>query len=65
MDLPRLFAQAVRPKGVFRASVSYEDRHLAKDSGFRWDSEARIWFRKMAIEDAGILPFPVVKIRDC
>ncbi len=47
----------LRPKATFRALVSYDDREKAKAAGFYWDSKGRSWLRKMAIEDAGRLPF--------
>lgn len=63
-DLPAMFAHAMRPKAMFRANVSYDDRQLAKGAGFQWDAESRIWKRRMAIEDAETLPFRVTRIED-
>lgn len=63
-DLPGMFAQAMRPKAVFRALVSYDDRELAKQAGFKWDGVTKQWTRRMAIEDAALLPFPTAKLAD-
>ncbi|MGB3612794.1 MAG: hypothetical protein WBA10_03305, partial [Elainellaceae cyanobacterium] len=59
-ELAALIKQAIRPKAFFKADVSYNNRHLAKDAGFRWDGEKRMWTRWMAKEDAAQLPFRVV-----
>lgn len=64
-DLQTLFRRAMRPKAIFRAVVSYDDNHLAKAAGFRWNPESKIWWRRMAIEDAAKLSFRTVKIQDC
>lgn len=56
-DIPAMIAHASRPKAKFQAMVSYADKDLAKERGFRWDPSARRWTRRMAIEDAEKLPF--------
>lgn len=61
-DLTGMFAHAMRPKALFRAMVSYDERELAKASGFKWDGEAKTWTRRMAIEDAAALPFKTVNM---
>jgi len=58
-DLQGMFAIAMRPKGVFQALVSYDDREQAKQAGFKWDGTAKTWTRRMAIEDATALTFKV------
>lgn len=58
-DLPGAITHAMRPKATFQALVSYDDRELAKDAGFRWDGQKKVWTRRMAIEDANGLPFKV------
>lgn len=63
-DLPGLIAHAIRPKAVFQALVSYDDRQLAKDAGFKWDGQNKLWTRRMALEDAKSLPFQVREISD-
>ncbi|MBV8883085.1 MAG: hypothetical protein JO235_03670 [Chroococcidiopsidaceae cyanobacterium CP_BM_RX_35] len=50
---------ALRPKAVFKALVAYEDRELAKQAGFKWYPERKFWERKMTVEDARELAFPV------
>lgn len=61
-DLPQILSRAMRPKARFQALVSYDDRKLAHERGFRWDAAQKIWWRSMAIEDAELLPFRVTRI---
>jgi DNA polymerase-3 subunit epsilon len=63
-DLPAMFRRAARPKSLFYARVSYENRQIAKDHGFRWDEakHGKNWFRHMPPEDAEALPFPVRRV---
>jgi len=56
-DLPAMVARAALPRYTYQALVSYDDRGLAKDAGFRWDSERRQWLRRLLPEDAAALPF--------
>lgn len=61
-NLQEMVSQALRPKAMFVAMVSYDDRHLAKDAGFKWDGQSKLWTRKMVIEEASDLDFPVRQI---
>jgi DNA polymerase-3 subunit epsilon len=56
-DLQAMFAHAMRPTAIFRALVSFEQKDLAKNAGFKWDANAKIWTRRMAVDDAADLPF--------
>lgn len=56
-DLPAMFEVAMRPKGLFQALVSYDDRLLAKEKGFKWNGADKSWTRMMALEDAAQLSF--------
>jgi DNA polymerase-3 subunit epsilon len=58
-DLQSIFAKAIRPKARYAALVSFEDRNLAKQAGFRWYPETKTWERTMACDDVGMLPFDV------
>ena len=55
--LPGMLARAARPKALFQAVVRYDERHLAKEARFRWEPESKRWLRRMAVEDAALLPF--------
>ena len=56
-DLPAMFQVAMRPKGLFQALVSYDDRELAKAAGFKWNGTEKTWTRQLALEDAAQLSF--------
>ena len=60
-DLDALLQRSLRPKELFVANVSYEDRHLAKRARFQWDSiVSGQWARNMPPEDTAALPFPAL-----
>ena len=61
-ELTDLITQSLRPKAVFKAEVSYDNRHLAKEAGFRWNPDHKVWTRRMAIEDVAHLPFPTTQL---
>lgn len=58
-DLEAMMKVAMRPKKKYQAIVSYDTNQLAKDAGFRWDPQKKIWWRMMPVEDAKTLPFKV------
>jgi DNA polymerase-3 subunit epsilon len=44
-----------------KAQVSYDDRQLARDAGFRWNDPVKgAWTRRLSAREVGELPFPVV-----
>lgn len=61
-DLQAMFQVAMRPKAVFQAMVSYDDRELAKQAGFKWNGTDKTWTRSLALEDAAQLPFRVRRL---
>ena len=63
-NLESMFEVAMRPKALFQAIVSYDDRMLAKEKGFKWQAESKKWVRQMAIEDSLLLPFRVKRLED-
>lgn len=54
--------RGLRPKGLFVALVSFEDKDLAKNASFQWEESTKRWMRTMAIEDAAKLPFRTVQV---
>jgi DNA polymerase-3 subunit epsilon len=62
-DLQQMFARAMRPKATFQALVSFEQKDLAKDAGFKWDGATKKWTRRMAIEDTAALTFKVLELK--
>lgn len=61
-DLVALVRHGMRPKAKFKAIISYEDREVVKKIGFHWDADRKMWWRKMAIDDAKNLGFQVIQI---
>jgi len=60
VDLEGLLAAAQEPRQLFRAKLSYAERHRAKEAGFRWnDPVAGAWSRRLSDREALALPFPV------
>jgi DNA polymerase-3 subunit epsilon len=44
---------------IYHAEISYENRQLAKDAGFRWDNVKKVWHAKLTQEQAEKVPFMV------
>lgn len=60
-DLTAMLARATRPKALFCAKVSYDDREKAKAAGFAWEPSSKRWLRRMAKDDVAALGFQVVE----
>lgn len=56
-DLTKLLMNAMKPKPLYAALVSYDDREKAKSAGFSWHAGYKRWERRMTAEDAKKLPF--------
>lgn len=62
-NLPAMFQVAMRPKAIFVGLQKFDDNHLAKAAGFKWNQIIPgKWARSMAIEDAQLLNFPVKQV---
>lgn len=57
-----MLSRAIRPKALFQALVSYDDRKKASDCGFAWDKPTKRWLKRLPIEDAPAFPFPVERV---
>jgi DNA polymerase-3 subunit epsilon len=59
-DLDHLLQAAQEPRRLYRAQLSYSERHQAKAAGFRWnDPVPGAWSKRLSEREASILPFPV------
>jgi DNA polymerase III subunit epsilon len=59
-DLEGLLLAAMEPRRLYRARLSYAERHLAKEAGFRWnEAVSGAWSRRLSQREAEALPFPV------
>ena len=62
-DLEQLIERGLEPRQLMRAQVSYDDRHLARDAGFRWNEPLKgAWARRLSAREASDLDFPVVPV---
>jgi len=62
-QLEALLVAAQEPRELYRARLSYAERHLAKEAGFRWnDPVAGAWSRRLSQREAEALPFPVLPV---
>jgi len=64
-DLEDLLLAALEPRRLFRARLSYSERHQAKQAGFRWNDPVQgAWTRRLSDREAQALPF-AVQLVDC
>ena len=62
-DLEALLLEALQPRHLYRANVSYEDRQLAKTAGFRWNHPVPgAWSRWLSESQRQALNFPVDRL---
>ncbi len=66
-DVGWLIAQALRPRVMLRALVSYDNREQAKTAGFAFNTNGdKAWTKRVACEDvatfAATLPFKVAEV---
>jgi DNA polymerase-3 subunit epsilon len=58
-DLEILLKDALEPRQLYRALVSYVDRQLAKEHGFRWNDPVKgAWTRRLSERQITSLEFP-------
>ena len=59
-QLESLLQQALLPRRLYRARLAYEQRHLAKEAGFRWNEAVQgAWSKRLTEEECRLLPFDV------
>lgn len=62
-DLEALLAAGLEPRRLYRARLSYEERHKAREAGFRWNEPVSgAWSRRLSDREASLLTFPVVPV---
>jgi len=62
-DLEQLVQQGLEPRRLYRARLSYEERHRAREAGFRWNEPVSgAWSRRLSEREAALLSFPVVPV---
>ncbi len=59
-DLEKLLLHGLEPRKLMKALVSYEDRHLAKKCGFKWNDPVKgAWTRRLSEREKLKLEFSV------
>jgi DNA polymerase-3 subunit epsilon len=62
-ELEALLVAAREPRQLYRAHLSYAERHRAREAGFRWNEPlSGAWSRRLTLAEAEALPFPVVPV---
>ena len=62
-DLELLLQRALEPRQLMRARVSFDERHLAKEAGFRWNDPIKgAWTRRLSARECQELAFPAVPV---
>ena len=60
-QLEALLQQALLPRKLYRARLPYDQRHLAKEAGFRWNEGVQgAWSKRLTEAERGLLPFEVL-----
>ena len=60
-QLEQLIERGLEPRSLMRAQISYDDRQLARDAGFRWNDPVKgAWTRRLSQREVEELPFAVV-----
>ena len=58
-DLEALLLEALEPRQLYQAQVSYAQRQLAKDAGFRWNEPIKgAWTRRLSQRQLQTLELP-------
>ncbi len=64
-DLEILLERAMEPRRLMRAVVTYDERFLAKNAGFRWNDPIKgAWARRLSEREIRALTFPVVDVQN-
>ena len=59
-DLEQRLVHGLEPRFLYKAQVSYDQRHLAREAGFRWnDPVPGAWSRRLSVREAKALAFAV------
>ena len=60
-----LLAQGLEPRRLMKAQVSYSERNLAREAGFRWNDPVEgAWSRRLSDREISELNFPVICLEE-
>ena len=64
-DLETLLRTALEPRRLYRACLSYAERHQAREAGFRWNDPVQgAWSRRLSQREVEALPFQVRPVEE-
>ncbi|MFZ9147914.1 MAG: 3'-5' exonuclease [Vulcanococcus sp.] len=64
-QLEALLSEGLEPRRLYRARLSYEERHKAREAGFRWNEPVSgAWSRRLSEREVNRLDFPVVPVEE-
>ncbi len=67
-DLNETIKRAQTPNVKVRAVVSFDDKHLAKERGYYWQPDKKLWIRPLKLNEVETekaeAPFPVVLLEN-
>ena len=64
-DLEALLEKGLEPRRLMKANISYEQRHMAKEAGFRWDNPVKkTWTKRLSEREISELPFSVEELEE-
>nr|YP_002048883.1 possible DNA polymerase III, epsilon subunit [Paulinella chromatophora]ACB42673.1 possible DNA polymerase III, epsilon subunit [Paulinella chromatophora] len=59
-ELETLIQNGLEPRQIYKAQLSYQDRHLAREAGFHWNHPVKgAWTRRLSAKEVISLSFPV------
>ena len=63
--LEALLVHGLEPRRLMKAQISYSERHLAKEAGFRWNDPVEgAWSRRLSDREISELNFPVICLEE-
>ena len=64
-ELETLLQAALEPRQLYKACLSYDERHLAREAGFRWNEPVSgAWCRRLSQREVEALPFSVQPVAE-
>ena len=67
MNVQEMIESAMLPRHLYSAEVSYDDRHLASEAGFKWEyppgvTAKKRWLRRLTESEAAALSFQTTRL---
>ena len=63
-NLDEIIKESMKPRSIYVANISFEDRQIAKDHGFVWNGIIeKKWAKKITKEQAQKIPFKISEVK--